>query len=249
MINTASDSPIVFYRTGPTPCPYLSGQTETNIFTELKKTHSKHHHETLTRAGFRRSQKIIYRPSCSTCSSCIPIRIVAKQFSANRSERRIIKRNHDLNVKFIKPIATKEHYHIFNSYQQIRHKDGEMASMKYEDFKDMVEVTDVDTKLLEFRTGLGTLVACCIVDRISDAYSAVYSYYDPKEHNRSLGNFMILWLTKEAINIGLSYVYLGYWITNSNNMAYKTRFKPIEILSSSGWQTNEAKLATYLHQR
>jgi arginine-tRNA-protein transferase len=59
---------------------------------------------------------------------------------------------------------------------------------------------------------------------------------------------MILWLTKEAINIGLSYVYLGYWIKNSNKMAYKTRFKPIEILSSSGWINYEDKIANYLHQ-
>ena len=235
MTNTVSDSPITFYRTETMPCPYLTGQTERNIFTELKQINSKNHHETLTRAGFRRSQKIIYRPSCPTCSSCVPIRIVAKQFSANRSERRIIKRNNELNVKFIEPIATKEHYHIFNSYQKIRHKEGEMASMKYQDFKDMVEISDVDTKLLEFRTELGILVAGCIVDRISDAYSAVYSYYDPKEQNRSLGNFMILWLTNEASKIGLSYVYLGYWIKNCNKMAYKTRYKPIEILGSTGW--------------
>ena len=152
MTNTVSDSPITFYRTETMPCPYLTGQTERNIFTELKQINSKNHHETLTRSGFRRSQKIIYRPSCPTCSSCVPIRIVAKQFSANRSERRIIKRNNELNVKFIEPIATKEHYHIFNSYQKIRHKEGEMASMKYQDFKDMVEISDVDTKLLEFRT-------------------------------------------------------------------------------------------------
>ena len=31
------------------------------------------------------------------------------------------------------------------------------------------------------------------------------------------------------------YLYLGYWIDGSDKMAYKARFKPLEILGQDGW--------------
>lgn len=219
------------------PCPYLSGHVERNLFTELRGGQAQEHHETLTRAGFRRSHHIVYRPACPGCTGCVPVRIVADDFRPNRSERRILKRNADLSAALLDPIATDEHYAIFAAYQHDRHSDGEMAAMTFSDFRAMVEDTAVDTQLVEFRNSDGTLIAGCLIDRISDAFSAVYSYYDPQERNRGLGNFMILWLVETAASIGLSYVYLGYWIEDCDKMAYKTRYRPIELLGDDGWET------------
>jgi len=51
----------------------------------------------------------------------------------------------------------------------------------------------------------------------------------------SLGTYMILWLVEEAEREGLLYVYLVYLIAESNKMAYKARFQPLEAYSTDGW--------------
>ena len=147
-----------------------------------------------------------------------------------------MRRNTDLSVTLLEPVATDEHYEIFAAYQRDRHSDGEMAAMTFSDFRAMIEDTVVDTQLVEFRDSAGALVAGCLIDRIGDAFSAVYSYYDPAQRNRSLGNFTILWLVETAASIGLSYVYLGYWIEACDKMSYKTRYRPIELLGDAGWE-------------
>jgi len=235
MTSLASKPPLIFYRTGPMPCPYLSGHVERNLFTVLRGVQAQEQHETLTLAGFRRSHHIVYRPACPGCTGCVPVRIIAEQFRPTRSERRIMRRNTDLSAALLDPIATDEHYSIFAEYQRNRHGDGEMAAMTFSDFRAMIEDTVVDTKLVEFRNKDGELIAGCLIDRITDAFSAVYSYYDPKECDRGLGNFMILWLVETAASIGLSYVYLGYWIEDCDKMSYKTRYRPIELLGDAGW--------------
>ena len=108
--------------------------------------------------------------------------------------------------------------------------------MTFSDFRSMIEDTSVETYLIEFRNSQGVLLAGCLVDQISDAYSAVYSYFSPTENNRSLGNFIILWLVERTKALGLSYVYLGYWIKDCPKMSYKSRYNQIEYLGPSGWE-------------
>jgi arginine-tRNA-protein transferase len=64
----------------------------------------------------------------------------------------------------------------------------------------------------------------------------VYKFFDPDEGRRSLGTLIILWHVQRAAELGLPYVYLGYWIAGSPKMAYKARFQPLEQLTPSGWQ-------------
>ncbi len=39
-----------------------------------------------------------------------------------------------------------------------------------------------------------------------------------------------------AQEIGLPYVYLGYWVPGSRKMAYKARFRALEIYKGGVWQ-------------
>ena len=41
---------------------------------------------------------------------------------------------------------------------------------------------------------------------------------------------------QRAQELGLPYVYLGYWIAGSPKMAYKARFQPLERLAADGWR-------------
>ena len=64
----------------------------------------------------------------------------------------------------------------------------------------------------------------------------VYSFFDPEEAKRSLGNLMILDHIERCQQLDLAYLYLGYWVEGSPKMDYKARFKPCEILGPDGWQ-------------
>ncbi len=41
---------------------------------------------------------------------------------------------------------------------------------------------------------------------------------------------------RAARQLGLPYLYLGYWIEGSRKMNYKTRFHPQERLTGNGWE-------------
>jgi arginine-tRNA-protein transferase len=104
----------------------------------------------------------------------------------------------------------------------------------------MVEDTAVRTHIIEYRSrpedgGPGDLIACALVDLMSDGLSLVYSFYDPTQGRRSLGSYVILDHVIQACLTNLPYVYLGYWVRGSDKMDYKARFGPIELLKPEGW--------------
>jgi arginyl-tRNA--protein-N-Asp/Glu arginylyltransferase len=225
-----------FYLSGPRPCPYLYGHIERSIFTELTGPDAGRLYEMLLRSGFRRSHQVAFRPACPDCSACVPVRIAVGQFSPRPWMRRIQKANADLEVEERPAHASTEQYAIFRRYIAARHGDGEMALMGYDDYRNMVEDSPITSLVAEFREKDGRLAAACLADRLSDGYSAVYSFFDPRVGRASLGSHMILWLVEAARRRRLPYVYLGYWVEGSHKMSYKTRFRPLEALDSDGWR-------------
>ncbi|WP_174275049.1 arginyltransferase [Sphingomonas bacterium] len=234
-----------FFVTTPAPCPYLAGKTERKVFTELAGAHAGELNEALGRIGFRRSQGVAYRPSCLDCQACVSVRVVAGQFEANATQRKLMRRNADLVVNACKPWTTEEQYRLLRRYLAARHPGGGMAEMDEFDFADMVEQTPVTTYIIEYRepsaNGVpGRLVGACLTDRQSDGLSMVYSFYEPDgAARRGLGTFIILDHIARARAARLPYVYLGYWVKGSARMQYKTRFRPIERLGPSGWRPLE----------
>jgi arginine-tRNA-protein transferase len=224
-----------FYRTASLPCPYLDGQTERKLITEISNHDSYGFYNELSRAGFRRSHHLAYRPACAGCAACLPVRVDVMNFETTRSLRRTLKANRDLAARFVPARATTEQYRVFSRYQRSRHAESDMASMTYGDYRAMVEDSPVMTLLLEHRKPDGGLVAACLADLLDDGLSAVYSFFDPGEATRSPGTAIILELIEESRRRALPYVYLGYWIGASRKMAYKTRFRPLEALTSQGW--------------
>tara|TARA_B100000405_G_scaffold96465_1_gene67190 strand:- start:193 stop:534 length:342 start_codon:yes stop_codon:yes gene_type:complete len=111
-----------------------------------------------------------------------------------------------------------------------------MSDMTFADYRAMVEDTPVASRTVEFRNDEGALVGVMLMDRMEDSLSAVYSFFDGSQTRRSLGTLMILWMIENARATGLPYVYLGYWIKDSEKMAYKARFRPLEVLDHDGWK-------------
>jgi leucyl-tRNA---protein transferase len=224
-----------FFGTRSLPCPYIPGQTERKVVTDLAGPNSEELYERLSRAGFRRSHNLAYRPACPSCNACIPVRIAAASFEMTKSFRRVMSTNTDLAASDTDALATVEQYRLFSSYQRARHEGGDMSGMAFNDYRAMVEDTPVTSRTVEFRDPDGTLVAVMLMDRMEDSLSAVYSFFDGASARRSLGTFMILWMVERARTLGLPYVYLGYWIDGSEKMAYKARFQPLEALGENGW--------------
>jgi arginine-tRNA-protein transferase len=174
------------------------------------------------------------------------VRVVAADFRPTRNMRRILERNSDVIGDMRVAVPTSEQYSVFRSYLDARHRDGGMADMSVLDYSMMVEDSHVETRMVEYRRrgpdsaingrGSGQLLAVALTDVLSDGLSMVYSFFDSDEAARSLGTFMILDHIARAKEMGLAYVYLGYWVQGSRKMDYKGRFLPQQRLTPDGWR-------------
>ncbi len=231
-----------FFVTSPQPCPYLPGRQERKVFTELSGPNAAELNDALGRIGFRRSQSVAYRPSCAGCAACVSVRVRTHEFEPNATQRKLVRRHADLDVAACRPWATDEQYTLMRRYLSARHPGGGMAAMDESDFSDMVEHSPVNSVIVEYREPSGAggrpgkLVGCCLTDRQADGLSMVYSFFDTDQDARpALGNFIILDHIARAREAALPYVYLGYWVKGSTRMAYKTRYRPLEMLGPNGW--------------
>jgi arginyl-tRNA--protein-N-Asp/Glu arginylyltransferase len=239
-----------FYLTAPSPCPYLPGKEERKVFTHIVGKRARELNEILTHGGFRRSQTIAYRPACESCRACVSVRVVVDDFRPTPSMRRVLRTNRDLIGTLMPNRPSSEQYSLFRRYLEARHGDGGMIDMTVLDYSMMVEDSHVETRLIEYRRrgpdtaingrGQGDIIAVSLTDVLSDGLSMVYSFFDPELSQRSLGTFMILDHIAQAKALGLSYLYLGYWVEGSRKMDYKGRFLPQERLLPGGWERVEA---------
>ncbi|MEN3791247.1 arginyltransferase [Fulvimarina sp. MAC3] len=235
-----------FFLTSPSPCPYLPGRAERKVFTHLTGERAPGLLDLLSQGGFRRSQNIAYRPACERCRACISVRIITDEFKPGKSFRRILKRNDDLVSFERKAEPTSEQYSLFRSYIDERHLTGGMSEMSVLDYAMMVEDSQVDTRVIEYRRRVpgavgaeaenGELFAVALSDVMSDGLSMVYSFFEPEAEERSLGTYMILDHIQRTLKMGLPYLYLGYWVEGSPKMSYKIRFQPQEHLMPKGWE-------------
>lgn len=218
------------------PCPYLPGQTERTLAAPLPPLRATEILDAACRAGFRRSQNYVYRPACRGCAACVAVRVVVADFAWRRGWRRILKANANLHSEERPSRATHEAFDLFHRYQVSRHGADGMGAMTYSDFRAMLEDSPAPASLIEHRNESGQLTAALLADHVSDGWSAVYSFFEPKIPKQSLGTYIILDLIRRTAAENRPFAYLGYWVSNSPKMAYKGRFSPIEVLQSDGWQ-------------
>lgn len=225
-----------FYVTAPQPCPYLDGRMERKLFTALQGDTATRLNDSLSKQGFRRSQNVLYRPSCAECSACMSARIRVADFAPSKSQRRVANRNAYLNRRATSPWATEAQYDLFRRYLDSRHATGGMADMDMFEFAAMVEETPIRSRLIEYTDkATDMLRAVCLTDILDDGLSLVYSFFDPDFDRDSLGTHVILDHIAIAQDLGLPYVYLGYWVPGSPKMDYKSKFSGIEVYHDRAW--------------
>ena len=219
-----------FYVTAPQPCPYLPNRMERKLFTALQGESAEKLNDSLSKQGFRRSQNVLYRPSCSECAACLSARISVADFKPSKSQRRSMNRNAHLRRRASSPWATEEQYTLFRRYLDNRHADGGMADMDVFEFAAMIEETPIRSRVVEYTNEkTGALTAVCLTDVLDDGLSMVYSFYEPDLPRQSLGSWMILDHIEIAREAELPYVYLGYWVPGSPKMGYKAQFSAPEV--------------------
>ena len=102
-------------------------------------------------------------------------------------------------------------------------------------FKDFLARTNEFSRFYEFRLR-GRLLAVAVSDQLPDGLSAVYSFFDPDDRYFSLGRLCVLWQIEQIRQLGLEYLYLGYWIADCQKMSYKTSYQPLQGFVDGQWQ-------------
>lgn len=227
-------SSLKLFATAPHPCSYLEGEEATTVFIDPHAEVDAELYSELSQLGFRRSGKHLYRPHCANCQACISCRIPVNQFRPNRSQRRCAKRNQDLSTQMIDSIDTDEHYALYQHYINTRHRDGDMYPPSREQYRTFLSPERGVTRFIEYRLE-GQLVGVAVCDQLSHGLSAVYTFFASYMAARSLGVFAILAQIEQAKRMGLTYVYLGYWIKECRKMAYKTQYRPLQMLVNKRW--------------
>lgn len=231
----ASLEELKLFRTSPHPCSYLDEQA-TTVFIDPDAKIDKALYSQLSRHGFRRSGQHLYRPHCESCQQCILSRIPVADFSFNRSQKRCLKRNSDIRVEVVERPDMALDYPLYARYISTRHRDGDMYPPSEEQYRTFLSAEWGVTRFARFYRE-EQLIAVSVFDLLDDGLSAVYTFFDPLEHKRGLGNFAILWQIEQAHTLGLKYVYLGYWIKGCQKMSYKIHFRPLQLYIDRRWLT------------
>ena len=225
-----------FFITPEHDCSYLQGYKAQTLFTDPASTVDTPTYTELTQLGFRRSGKHIYRPHCKNCKACISTRILVKDFSPSRNQKRLLNKNSDIDWKSWPPSLREDYFRLYCLYINARHVDGDMHPPSLDQFESFLVEGRSEARFYEMRLN-SRLVGVSVVDWINDGVSAIYTFFDPAEGKRSLGSFAILKLIEECRQKGLEHVYLGYWIRNSEKMNYKIRFIPLQLFIEGNWYT------------
>lgn len=223
-----------FFSTPGHPCTYLAGREAVTVFADPGYPKSPALYTVLSRHGFRRSGTHIYRPQCAGCAACIPVRIPAARFRPRRIHRRIRSANRDLAFRVRPARFEPRHFALYRRYLAARHPGGGMDDPTPGQYRSFLTSTWCDTVFFEYSLGTA-VVAVSVIDRLADAFSCVYTFFEPVLAQRSLGTFAILHAIDAARRGGLEWLYLGYYIADSPKMRYKADFRPQERLVGGTW--------------
>lgn len=222
---------------------FLDGEGPEEACVYLPEQRSRMHHrlidgctpeayEDMLARGWRRFGKVFFRPVCARCTACRSLRLEVDAFAPDRSMRRNLKRNRDVEIEVHPVSMTLDHLDLYHRYHQdMSERRGwrEKLVSPSEYFQSFVEGGGSYGQEIRYFVE-EQLVGVALVDLLPHAISAVYCYYEPRQRARGLGVFSVLQQIELARRLGRQHVYLGYWIADNFSMRYKARYRPHELL-------------------
>jgi len=228
------------FHTGEHPCGYWEDRIARDLVLDPRDPRLASFYPVALSWGFRRSGDLVYRPHCEGCRACVAVRIPVNEFKPDRSQRRCAASNGDVEARIVPAERTDEHLALYRRYLAARHRDGGMDDHGAVEFEQFLVGSWSQGRFLELREH-GRLIAVAVTDITPDAFSAVYTFFDPDLAKRSLGTLAILRQLEWAKRESRRHLYLGYWIQGHRKMDYKRRFHPLEAFDGRNW--NRSPLA------
>lgn len=216
-------------------CSYLDDRQAITLFVDPDYPIVMQQYSALAKLGFRRSGSNVYRPNCTDCGMCIPVRAPANEFKPNRSQRRNKALNEDIVINVLDATFNDEHYDLYRRYMKGRHAGGGMDNDEPDSYEILIKADWSLSKFLEFRLD-NKLLMVAIMDCFDDGVSAVYTFFDPEYENRGLGVFGVLSEIEYVKSQKLDWLYLGYWNPKTNKMSYKSNYQPMEFFDGQEWR-------------
>ena len=136
---STAHTPIRLFETVADECPYLEDKKSASIVVDPDYEVDAELFASLSRSGFRRSGEMLYSPKCPSCNSCVSVRIPSKQFKASKSQKRVWRKNSDLNVGLEEVRFEQEHFDMYFRYQQQRHPESTMCDDDVEKYMSFID--------------------------------------------------------------------------------------------------------------
>ena len=231
---STAHNPIKLYETVVDDCPYLADRQSASILVDPEHKVDQALFGLLSRSGFRRSGEMLYSPKCPSCSACVSVRIPVKDFTASKGQKRVWRKNLDLRITIEDVKFNQAHFDMYLRYQLARHPESSMCDEDPQKYVSFINSNFSRSKFLCIYLE-DELIGISVVDQFDGGVSAVYTFFEPSHSSRSLGTYAILYLIKLCRMKQIPYVYLGYWIEESQKMSYKSKFKPIEGYVDRKW--------------
>lgn len=221
--------------TDPEACPYLPGRQWQLEFWYRFSVRPQEHEVELA-GGARRFGCAYFRPVCEGCRECIPIRVPVNRFEPSRSQRRVLRRNGDVDLVVAEPKIDAERLDLYRRFHEEKSVVRGWPRKDVDPLEYLESFVQNAVQTHEFRYSLGgKLIAIAYVDESSSALSSQYAFYDPEFEQRSLGTFDVLKEVAVAQERAKDYLYLGYLVRDCLSMEYKARFRPFELLVDGEW--------------
>jgi arginine-tRNA-protein transferase len=212
------------------PCGYLAGREATmeyRVMTEVTAAEL----EWLLVRGWRRFGHLYFRPACPSCVECVSLRIPVTDFQPSKSQRRARRRCEQLRVVVREPIVDDERLDLYHAWHTMREQTrGWRESRIGEDeYHRTFAEPHPCAREMDYYDG-DRLVAVGLIDETPNALSSIYFFYHPDLRQMGLGVASVLFEIEYAQQRGLGHVYLGYRVRECPSTAYKTQFRPHDLL-------------------
>lgn len=215
-------------------CSYLGDRPSRTAYEYVAEL-TPEEYERRMNEGWRKFGRLVFKPVCAACQECRPVRVPVAEFTPDRGQRRVLRRNADLTVTAGPPDLDAEHLALYYRYHAARSEAKGWPEQAPSAEEYALTFLDNPLPAIELQVRRGeTLVAFVHLDMTPNVISAIYHVHAPELAERSLGTFSILQTLDYARAAGRAYVYLGYYVAGCGSMAYKARFKPCEFLSPQG---------------